>query len=328
LIQEEENLQRASHTIPPSACPTTPHLEEFDRAYIIEYPEGVIMRRPVDTPAHPVLNYARKQKMVEEACEDNPYEQPKDLGVGYRFWNEFHSNFYASVIFNSRKSKIVKMQYVDWEEIKDKDDPEFNKVIKACEHFGLTDIMSFQYNWNEEVLAQFHATFFYDIYADEIHWMTEERHYRVDFGTFCRILGFGEGRGFTYIHDEPRAEIHDIAYMWIDRRGVDGKVSGLQSYYYILNNLIRHTINPKDGAASDLNGYVRNVLARFAPRGDRFNVPRFMWHELRNAMDDGRKGLPYAPYLMFVIKRVTSYKFDKDGLHTVYKDLEDPRLRC
>ena len=107
--------------------------------------------------------------------------------------------------------------------------------------------------------------------------------------------------------------------MWIDRRGADGKVSGLQSYYYILNNLIRHTINPKDGAASDLNGYVRNVLARFAPKGDRFNVPHFIWRELRIAMDDGRKGLPYAPYLMFMIERVTGYKFDKDGLHTVYK---------
>jgi len=44
-----------------------------------------------------------------------------------------------------------------------------------------------------------------------------------------------------------------------------------------------------------------------------------MWHELRIAMDDGRKGLPYAPYLMFMIERVTGYKFDKDGLHTVYK---------
>ena len=86
-----------------------------------------------------------------------------------------------------------------------------------------------------------------------------------------------------------------------------------------MNNLIRHTINPKDRAALDLNGYVRNVLARFAPRGDRFNVPRFMWRELRIAMDDGRKGLPYAPYLMFMIERVTGYKFDKDGLHTVYK---------
>ena len=150
--------------------------------------------------------------------------------------------------------------------------------------------------------------------------MTEGRHYRIDFVTFSRILGFGEEeRGFTYIHDEARAKIHDIAYMWIDRRGADGKVSGLQSYYYILNNLIKHTINPKDGAASDLNGYVRNVLARFAFGGDRFNVPRFMWHELRNAMDDGRKGLPYAPYLMFMIERVTGYKFDKDGLHTIYK---------
>ena len=47
------------------------------------------------------------------------------------------------MIFNSRKSKIVKMQYVDWEEIKEKDNPEFNKVIKACENFGLIDIMSF-----------------------------------------------------------------------------------------------------------------------------------------------------------------------------------------
>ena len=107
--------------------------------------------------------------------------------------------------------------------------------------------------------------------------------------------------------------------MWIDRRSADGKVSGLKSYYYILNNLIKHTINPKDGAASDLNAYVRNVLARFAPRGDRFNVPRFMWRELRNAMEDGRKGIPYAPYLMFMIERVTGYRFEKDGLHTVYK---------
>ena len=126
--------------------------------------------------------------------------------------------------------------------------------------------------------------------------MTEGWHYRVDFVTFSQILGFGEEeQGFTYIHDEARAEIYDIAYMWIDRRSAYGKVSGLKSYYYILNNLIRHTINPKDGAASDLNGYVRNVLARFAPGGDRFNVPRFMWHELRNAMEDGRKGYPMPP---------------------------------
>ena len=79
--------------------------------------------------------------------------------------------------------------------------------------------------------------------------------------------------------------------MYLDSRATDGKVKGLNSYYYILNNLIRHTINPKDGAASDLNGYMRNLLAMFAPGGDKFNVPRLMWQEIRVAMDDARKGL-------------------------------------
>ena len=36
-------------------------------------------------------------------------------------------------------------------------------------------------------------------------------------------------------------------------------------------------------------------------------------------MEDGRKGMPYAPYLMFMIERVTGYRFDKDGIHTIYK---------
>ena len=79
-------MERADRTIPPGVCPDTPpHLEEFDRGYIRECSKEVIMRHPVDTRAHPVLNYAGKLKMVEEARENNPYEQPKDLGVDYRF---------------------------------------------------------------------------------------------------------------------------------------------------------------------------------------------------------------------------------------------------
>ena len=36
-------------------------------------------------------------------------------------------------------------------------------------------------------------------------------------------------------------------------------------------------------------------------------------------MDDGRRSLPYAPYLMFVIDRVIGMWFPKDYEHTVYK---------
>ena len=65
MIQEEENLERAGRTIHLGACPDTPsHLEEFDRSYIREYSKDVVMRRPVDTRPHPVLNYVRKLKMV------------------------------------------------------------------------------------------------------------------------------------------------------------------------------------------------------------------------------------------------------------------------
>ena len=75
---QEENLERASHSIPLGACPDTPpHLEEFDRSYIREYSEDVVMSRPVDTSPHPVLNYARKLKMVEESRENNPYERQR-----------------------------------------------------------------------------------------------------------------------------------------------------------------------------------------------------------------------------------------------------------
>ena len=86
--------------------------------------------------------------------------------------------------------------------------------------------------------------------------MTDGHHYYVDFITFSRILGFREEhRGYTYIHDEHH-EISDIRYMWKDPCLADGKRSGLRSFYYIMNNIIRSTINPKDGAGSDINGYV------------------------------------------------------------------------
>ena len=124
MIQDEENLERVGHTIPLGACPDTPpHLKEFDKSCSREYSEDVVMRHPIDTRSHTVLNYVGKLKMVEETRENNPYEQPKDLEIDYKFWNEFHSNFYASVNFNSKKSKVVKMQYVDWEKMKAKNEP-------------------------------------------------------------------------------------------------------------------------------------------------------------------------------------------------------------
>ena len=68
MIQDEENLERAGCTIPLGAClDTPPRLEEFDRSYIREYYEDVVMKHPIDICPHPVLNYVGKLNMVEEA---------------------------------------------------------------------------------------------------------------------------------------------------------------------------------------------------------------------------------------------------------------------
>jgi hypothetical protein len=253
---------------------------------------------PVDTIDHPHVDYSKSWKGTEEAREINPYEKGKVRGVDYRFWSVFHSNFYTTSILGAKKSKIVKMQYIDFNEMQDKQEAEFNATIRTCDRFELSDIMSFRYDWNKEILAQFHATYFWNKESDETHWMTNGRHYRVDYVTFSQILGFGHAH-MTYpcIHDEICAEISDIKHLRRDLRVADGKRSGLQSFYYVMNNLIRNIINPKDGAASDINGYVRNVLPHFTDR-EKFNVSCFIWVELSYAMDDGRRGLPYAAMLL------------------------------
>ena len=79
---------------------------------------------------------------MEQARGINPYAARKDLGIDYRFWNEFHCNFYATIFLASKKTKIIKIQYIDWDEMQ-KEEPELDNVIKICDRFQLSDIMGF-----------------------------------------------------------------------------------------------------------------------------------------------------------------------------------------
>jgi hypothetical protein len=38
----------------------------------------------------------------------DPYAIGKVMGVDYRFWNVFHSNFYATTILTARKGKFAR----------------------------------------------------------------------------------------------------------------------------------------------------------------------------------------------------------------------------
>ena len=85
-IEDEERLEMTGNTT--DACPNTPlHLIEFDRSYIREVDGEMLMRVPDDSHQHPVIDYSKSWKLVEEARQINPYALRKDLGIDYRFWN-------------------------------------------------------------------------------------------------------------------------------------------------------------------------------------------------------------------------------------------------
>src|SRR6266542_2124827 len=44
-----------------------------------------------------------------------------------------------------------------------------------------------------------------------------------------------------------------------------------------------------------------------------------MWEELIESKNDSRKGFPYAPYIMYVIEKVSGITFRKDGEHQVLR---------
>jgi hypothetical protein len=113
-------------------------------------------------------------KRTAAAREINPYAVERNDDLDYRFWNAFQSDFYVIAILPKKKGKISNMQFIDFGDLQGR--KEFNVALKTYDRFDLTEIMGFRHDWNKEVLAQFHATYFWDQDRDEMHWMTDGHH--------------------------------------------------------------------------------------------------------------------------------------------------------
>ena len=88
-----------------------------------------------------------------------------------------------------------------------------------------------------------------------------------------------------------------------DRVGNTGKVTGLYTYYSILNRLFRKTLTPRDGNPSDISTHAKNFMNRMQPdhRGGDFSVGDYIWEEIKHISETPLKTCGYAPYIMKVI---------------------------
>jgi hypothetical protein len=75
-----------------------------------------------------------------------------------------------------------------------KHDMIFDEVVASCRAKHLRDVMSFQKNWNNEIIAQFYATLYVEEWWDtrKFQWMTEGMRYVITFEQFARHFGFGQ----------------------------------------------------------------------------------------------------------------------------------------
>jgi hypothetical protein len=85
-------------------------------------------------------------------------------------------------------------QWIDWTYMEGKHDRIFDEVVAACRGKHLRDVISFQKNWNNEIIAQFFATLYVEDRGDTriFHWMTEGRRYMITHEQFVRLFGFGQ----------------------------------------------------------------------------------------------------------------------------------------
>ena len=107
-------------------------------------------------------DYYKQDVALREARKEPVYKFEKCESLERRFWCKLHSDFYATVCMRKTDAPIVPCKYVDWKYYEDMNDPFFNEAIAKCKEMGLYDIMGFRYNWNEEILAQFHSSLYYD----------------------------------------------------------------------------------------------------------------------------------------------------------------------
>jgi hypothetical protein len=106
------------------------------------------------------------------------YNHSKERSTDERFWTFFHQDWYHFVLYR-KTSPVVKHQCVHIDYMRNKKDIHFNRILEACDFHGITDLPQFHYNWNQEVVAEFYSTPFFDKKKRIFMWMTNGRRFHI-----------------------------------------------------------------------------------------------------------------------------------------------------
>jgi hypothetical protein len=108
-----------------------------------------------------IVNYNKEDPLNMVHLHNNAcYNLVKERGTDERFWTFFYQDWYWIVLY-LKSSPVVKQQYMDIEYMRNKD-IHFTRILEACDLHGITDLLQFRHNWNQEIISEFYSTLFYD----------------------------------------------------------------------------------------------------------------------------------------------------------------------
>jgi hypothetical protein len=218
-------------------------------------------------------------------------------------------------VFYPKSSPVVKQQYVDIEYMSNKKNMHFNRVLEACD-IEITKLLQLRHNWNQEVIAEFYSTLFYDKKGRVFMWMTNGRRFHVQLSHFAQILGLSSHLDiFKKLHSGRVMMPSEMTPLYIPDNGSQPpKVEGLLPHFLVLHRMMRKTLALRIGYSEAIPSYARNLLnALMKPVC--FDVFEYIMDEIWNIATNPLISCCFAPYIQYMIEMGTKEKFYKDSRH-------------
>jgi hypothetical protein len=275
-----------------------------------------------------IVNYNKEDPMnVIHLCNKPWYNSSKERGTDERFWTFFHQDWYQTVLY-PKSSPVVKQQYVDIEYMRKKKDMHFNRVLKACDLLGITDLLQFRHNWKQKIISEFYSTLFYDKKERIGLWMTNGRRFHVRLAQFAQILRLSSQLDIPKkLHSGRVMMPREMTPMYVQNGGFQPpKVEGLLPHFLVLHRMRRRTLTPRIGYSEVIPAYERNLLDALM-KPVRFDIFEYNVDEIRNIATNPLRSCGFAPYIQFMIESVAQEKFYKDVRHDSLRPAvpKDPR---
>jgi hypothetical protein len=165
-----------------------------------------------------------------------------------------------------RKTKhVIPVQWVNFDYMRRKRDASFNRIIEACDFHGITNLLQFCYNWNQEVITEFYSTLLFDKKERIFMWMTNGRRFSIKLTQFAEILGLSSHLDNPKkIHTGRVMHTREMTPMYDpDSDFRAPKIKGILPHFVVLHRMRRRTLASRIGNSDTIPTYERNIVSVF-----------------------------------------------------------------